>query len=53
MTEHNDEVLRVAAIAAVLAMVNSQGEDPSLAGKSKEALGHKTRGELTWAGQVC
>ena len=40
------------AIAAVLAMVNSQ-EDPSLTEESKEALGYKTRGELTWAGQVC
>ena len=53
MTEHNDEVLRVAAIAAVLAMVNSQGRTLALLEESKEALGHKTRGELTWAGQVC
>ena len=35
MTEHDEEVLRVAAITAVLAMVNSQGEDPSLAGRKQ------------------
>lgn len=35
MTEHSDEILRVAAIAAVLAMVNSQGEDPGLAGRKR------------------